>query len=49
MSVHRIASQILPVTVGKSIIVESTDAIKRVSVAAPEIADTGFLRPARSM
>ena len=43
VSVSSIASQKLPVTVGKSIIVESTDAVKRVSVAAPDIADTVIL------
>lgn len=43
VSVSSIASQKLPVTVGKSIIVESADAVKRVSVASPEIADTVVL------
>ena len=43
VSVSSIASQKLPVTVGKSIIVESADVVKRVSVAAPDIADTVIL------
>ncbi len=43
VSVSTMASQKLPLTVGKSIIVESADAIKRVSVAAPDIADTVIL------
>jgi len=37
--------QVLTVAVGKSIIVESAESIKRVSVAAPEIADTVPLPP----
>ena len=43
VSVNSMAAQKLPVAVGKSIIVESADAIKRVSVAAPDIADTVIL------
>ena len=43
VSVSSVASQKLPVTVGKSIIVESADVVKRVSVAAPDIADTVIL------
>jgi pilus assembly protein CpaC len=43
VSVNTMATQKLPLAVGKSIIVESADAIKRVSVAAPDIADTVIL------
>ena len=40
VSVNNLSSQKLTLTVGKSTIVESSDSIKRVSVAAPDIADT---------
>jgi len=43
VSVSSMASQKLPLTVGKSIIVESSDVVRRVSVAAPDIADTVIL------
>ena len=43
VSVSSMASQKLPITVGKSIIVESADTVRRVSVANPEIADTVVL------
>jgi len=43
VSVNTVASQKLPLTVGKSIIVESADVVRRVSVAAPDIADTVIL------
>jgi len=45
VSVAATASQNLSVPVGKSIIVESADAVRRLSVAQPEIADTVILTP----
>ena len=40
VSVNNLSSKKLTLTVGKSTIVESADVIRRVSVAAPEVADT---------
>ena len=40
MSVNNLSSRKLTLAVGKSTIVESSDIVRRVSVAAPEIADT---------
>lgn len=43
VSVSSMTSQKLPITIGKSIIVESADTVRRVSIANPEIADTVVL------
>ena len=43
VSANSLSSRTLALTVGKSTIVESSDNIRRVSVAAPEIADTVIL------
>lgn len=43
VSANHLSSRSLALTVGKSTIVESSDVVRRVSVAAPEIADTVVL------
>jgi pilus assembly protein CpaC len=43
VSANNLSSRTLNLTIGKSTIVESSDVIRRVSVAAPEIADTVIL------